>query len=126
MFCDDEAKREASLVETLEDLRLNPKWSETLKEAPLCLHHGLLALRLWKRPLSRQEIRKELDALLQQLQLDLKEFIRKHDWNHRDESLGPEKDAVPRAIRTLTGLQRQFPSHEPNVNGGKQNGARKR
>jgi hypothetical protein len=126
MFCDDGAKREVALIETLEDLKLDPNWFEKLKRAPLCFRHGLIALRFWSNPLNKQEIRQELEALLQQLQLDLNEFIRKHDWNHRDEAAGREKDAVPRAIRALTGLERQFPVQRSKVNGGNGNGTGQR
>lgn len=126
MFCDDSAKRETAIIETLEDLKLDPKWYENLKQAPLCLRHGVMALRLWNKPLNRQELRQELETLLLELQLDLKEFVRKHDWNYRNETPGREKDAVARAIRTLTGLNRQYPEQRPKIDGENENGIRER
>ncbi len=126
IFCHDWIDREDSLIETLEYLKNKPTWAERLDRAPLCAHHALVALHIWRNPEDKLQLRAALVARLQQLQADLREFIRKHDWNHRDEPLGQEKDAVPRAIQILTGPQRQFPVPKTGAEGGRSNGTRDR
>jgi hypothetical protein len=109
MFCRDWIEREESLIAALEGLKNKLTWSEKLERSPLCVHHSLVALRVWRGLDDKQHVRKALGEKLRQLHTDLKEFIRKHDWNHRGEALGRERDSVERAIQALSGLQRQFP-----------------
>jgi hypothetical protein len=126
MFCRDWMKREESLIDTLEYLKNKPTWSEKLERSPLCVHHALLALCIWREPEDKLQVRSAIEARLRELQGDLNEFIRKHDWHHRDEALGQEKDAVERAMQLLTGLERQFPLYRTGSEGGKNNGTRER
>jgi hypothetical protein len=121
MFCRDWLEREESLIETLEYLGNNPTWSQKLEQSPLCVHHALLALRIWRDTEDKQQARSALETRLRELQADLNEFIRKHDWNHRDEPFGRERDAVERAIQVLTGLARQFPLQRIGCEGGRNN-----
>ena len=101
--------REQSLVEALQYLRHRPEWKQHLEQSPFCVYHALLASRIWKQAEDRQELYSTLAARLRELQAQLREFIRKHDWNYRDEPLGRERDSVVRAMQVLTGLQKQFP-----------------
>jgi hypothetical protein len=126
IFCHDWMVREEALLEILEYLRHKPAWFEKLERSPLCVHHALMALQIWREPDDKLQLRCALEEHLRQLLADLKEFIRKHDWNHRDEPLGREKDAVLRAIQVLTGLARQFPVPKTEVEGGGDNDTRKR
>jgi hypothetical protein len=126
MFCRDWIDREKSRIETLEYLKSKPTWSQKLEQSPLCVHHAQLALGIWRDPEDKRQLRSALETRLRELQGDLNEFVRKHDWNHRDEPLGREGDAVERAIRVLTGLERQFLLHSPVPRGAKNNGTRKR
>lgn len=125
IFCRDRNRGEESLVEILEYLRRKPDWSAKLQQSPLCVHHALMAFRIWKDPADKLQLRAALEEHFRQLQADLKEFIRKHDWNHRDEPLGREKDAVLWTIQSLTGLARQFPVQKSGAEGGGDNGNRK-
>jgi len=126
IFCHDWIEREEWLVRALEQLKSKPAWFESLERSPLCFQHTLLAAQIWREPADRMQLRAALEARLEELQADLKEFIRKHDWNHRDEPLGREKDAVLRAIRTLSGPERQFPTQRIGVEEGGNNGTRER
>ncbi len=126
MFCRDLAEREESLLETLELLKRKELWKEKLDRSPLCLHHTMLAPNHWESPDCRQLLRSDAEARFRQLRADLNEFIRKHDWNHREEPLGREREAVERAIQLLTGLERQFPQPRKRPEGGNDNGNRRR
>jgi len=126
IFCHDWSAREESLVEVLEFLKRKPTWSEKVERSPLCVRHTLMALQIWKQPADKLQLRATLEEHLRQLQTDLKEFIRKHDWNYRAEPLGRERDAVSRAIQGLTGLARQFPTQKNGAEGGGNNGTRRR
>jgi hypothetical protein len=87
-------------------------WTDKLTESPLCVNHKRLALAVWKDPAKKEQLRAALESRLQELQADLNEFIRKHDWNHRGEPLGEERYAVQRTIGILTGLEKAFPRAE--------------
>jgi Family of unknown function (DUF6062) len=126
MFCRDRIEREESLIATLEDLKRRPIWSEKLEQSPLCVYHARLALAIWKDSEQKQLIRSALEARLKELQADLNEFIRKHDWNHRNEPLAREKDAVERAIQSLSGLEGQFPLTKTGSEGGRNHGSGER
>jgi hypothetical protein len=112
-YCQENEDRERSLLPELERLLDQQEWSAMLQDAPLCLRHAWLASRLWQRAEARGWLCSRFQDLRKQLANDLQEFIRKHDWQHRDEPLGRERDAVPRAIRFLVGLERQFPGGKP-------------
>jgi hypothetical protein len=126
IFCLDWIEREESLIATLEYLKNKPVWSDKLEQSPLCVHHSRSALRIWNESENKQQILSALATRLRDLQADLNDFIRKHDWNHRHEPLGREKDSVQRAIPILTGLERHFPLQRTGVEGGKTNGTRER
>lgn len=122
IFCRDWIEREESLVELLQYIKSKPRWSERLERSALCVRHAMLALQIWREPEDKLQLRAALKTRLRRLQDDLNEFIRKHDWNHREEPMGREKDAVPRAIQILTGLFRQFPFQKAGSEGGGNNG----
>lgn len=126
IFCHDWIKREESLIETLEYLKNRREWSKALEQSPLCVHHVLVAFHLWREPADKLQLRAAFVARLRELQADLKEFIRKHDWNHREEPMGREKSSVQRAIQVLTGLLTQFPFQGTFAEEGGNNGTRDR
>jgi Family of unknown function (DUF6062) len=126
MVCRDLIEREESLLATLEHLSSKPIWSEKLEQSPLCVHHVLRALDIWKGFDEKRQSCGALETRLRELQADLNEFIRKHDWDRREEPLGRERDAVERAIQALSGLGGQFPSPKTGSEGGRNNGTRER
>jgi hypothetical protein len=124
IFCRDRIEREQSLLDDLQYLKNKASWSERVVQSPLCVHHALMALQIWRDPADKLDLCSPLRARLQGIQADLKEFIRKHDWKHRDEPPGREKDAALRAMQILTGQQRQFPLQKTDWEGGGDNGTR--
>lgn len=126
IFCLAQTEREESMLEALQYLKHKAAWARNLESSPLCFGHSMLAFHIWKDPADREQLRGVLVEHLRELQESLKEFIRKHDWNHRDEPLGSEKDSVFRAIQVLTGLERQFPFQGAGTEGGGTDGTRKR
>ena len=126
IFCRERSEREQSLLNALQYLKHRPAWAQNLERSPLCIDHSVLAFRIWKDATDRRQLRGALVEHLRELQKDLKEFMRKHDWNYRDEPLGREKDSVLRAIQILTGPQRQFLFQRTGAEGDGNNGTRKR
>jgi hypothetical protein len=126
IFCRQRNERERSILDALQYLKNKAAWSRRIAQSPPCMHHALMALRIWRDPADKLELCSGLGMRLQELEADLKEFVRKHDWNHRDEPLGREKDAVLRAMQILTGLQRQFPLRKIGAEGGGSNDTRQR
>ncbi len=126
VFCHDWYMREESLIDILQYLKHKPTWPEKITRSPLCVRHSRMALRVWKETVDKLQLRAELAERLRQLQTDLKEFIRKRDWNCRNEPVGREQDAVFRAIRFLIGPARQFPIQKANAEGRRNDGPRNR
>jgi Family of unknown function (DUF6062) len=106
MFCQDNAEKELFLAEVLEDLIDEEEFAKPLAKNGLCARHGQMALQLWKDQTKRQELARGLKAQASRLAADLREFIRKHDYQYREELRGPEQDSVLRAIYLLAGTRR--------------------
>jgi hypothetical protein len=126
IFCRHRIEREQSLLDVLQYLKNKAAWSQRVGQSPLCVHHALMALQVWRDPADKVELCSRLRARLQQLGADLKEFIRKRDCNHRDEPPGREKAAVLGAVQMLAGPQRQFPVQKIGAEGGGNNDTRQR
>jgi hypothetical protein len=108
IFCQCNAQRELSLVSELEALVEEPEWMKILQAAPLCFRHALFSLRNWKSHQNRGWLLEQLKSQQVQLATDLREFIRKHDYQCRNEPRGREENSVSRAIGFLVGLERQL------------------
>jgi hypothetical protein len=103
MFCQDNRDKERFLAEVLEELIEEHEFAEPLEDHGLCIRHGQLALQLWKDQGKREKLFGQLKARTSELAADLREFIRKHDYQYRDEPAGRERDSVFRAIRSFVG-----------------------
>lgn len=103
LFCKDNKRKERSLLEVLEELSDEDQFARPLKQGRLCLSHSLLALEMWTDDEKRQWIAKALDRCSEQLRADLREFIRKHDYQFRHEPKGSEHDSVERSAEFLFG-----------------------
>jgi len=103
MFCQDNADKETFLAEVLEELVEELEFAKPLERNGLCIRHGQLALQLWKDHAKRDELYAQLKGQVTELSADLQEFIRKYDYQYRDEPRGREQDSVPRAIRLFAG-----------------------
>ena len=79
------------------------KSSVPLAANGLCIPHGQVALQMWKDPVKRGGLFAQLDGRIAELESDLREFIRKHDYQYRDEPRGPEQDSVLRSMRLFAG-----------------------
>lgn len=103
MFCQDNADKETFLAEVLEELVGEPEFAKPLARNGLCARHGQLCLQLWEDQAKREVLFAQLSAQVAELSTDLREFIRKYDYQYRDEPRGREQDSVPRAIRLFVG-----------------------
>jgi Family of unknown function (DUF6062) len=103
MFCDDNREKEQFLAEVLEELVDEEEFQKPLAKHGLCIRHGELSLQMWKDARKRKELFSQLQAQLSDLTADLREFIRKRDYQYRNEVSGREQDSVPRAIQFFVG-----------------------
>lgn len=103
MFCRDNREKELFLAEVLEELLDEEEFHQPLAMHGLCIRHGELALRVWKDSSKRNELLSQLRTQLRDLASDLREFIRKKDYQHRNESPGREHDSVLRAMQFFVG-----------------------
>lgn len=103
MFCQDNRDKERFLAEVLEELIDEHELAKALAHHGLCIRHGQLALQLWKGQGKWEKLFGQLKKRTSELAADLREFIRKHDYQYRDEAAGREHDSVFRAIGSLVG-----------------------
>lgn len=103
MFCQDNRLKAQFLGEALEELSEEEEFAIPLAANGLCIPHGQVALQIWKDPAKRDRLFSQLEAHLTELGNDLREFIRKHDYQYRHEPNGPEQDSVLRSMRLFVG-----------------------
>jgi hypothetical protein len=103
MFCQDNREKEQFLAECLETLIDEEEFREPLATHGLCVRHGELALQIWTDQDKRKELFAQLKTRVTELAADLREFIRKRDYQYRDEPSGRERDAVLRAMLFFVG-----------------------
>ncbi len=103
MFCQDNREKAQFLGEALEELSEEEEFRGPLTANGLCIPHGQVALRIWRDPAKRDRLFSQLEARVTELGNDLREFIRKHDYQYRDEPLGREQDSVVRSMRLFVG-----------------------
>jgi hypothetical protein len=105
MLCADSSGKEKNLVAALEALTTDAAIAERVEKDGLCQRHGTMALQTWEAT----EHREWLNQVLSRQRLEIKrlvdEFLRKHDHRFRQESAGPESDAVRRALQYLLGTE---------------------
>jgi hypothetical protein len=104
MFCQDNREKERFLAEVLEDLvEEEEEFQKPLATHGLCIRHGQLALLIWKDSPKRNRLSVQLQEQVSGLAADLREFIRKRDYQYRNEPPGREQDSVLRAMRAFVG-----------------------
>jgi hypothetical protein len=103
MFCQDNADKETFLAEALEELVEESEFARALERNGLCIRHGQLALQVWKDQKKRQQLFAHLKVQVTELSADLREFIRKYDYQYQDEPRGREQDSVLRAMCLFVG-----------------------
>ena len=103
IFCDDNREKELFLAQVLEELIDEEEFHKPLAKHGLCIRHGQLCLQTWKDSRRRNELFSRLEAQLKDLADDLREFIRKRDYQYRSEPPGREEDSVLRAMQFFVG-----------------------
>jgi Family of unknown function (DUF6062) len=103
MFCRDNGEKELFLAEVLEELVDEEEFHKPLVKHGLCIRHGELSLQTGKDSRKRDELFSQLQAQLSDLVADLREFMRKRDYQYRNELPGREQDSVLRAMQFFVG-----------------------
>jgi hypothetical protein len=103
IFCQDNREKEQFLAEVLENLVDEAEFQKPLATHGLCIRHGELALQIWKDQEKRKELFAQLRTRVAELAADLREFIRKRDYQYRSEPPGREQDSLLRAIWFFVG-----------------------
>jgi hypothetical protein len=103
IFCRDNREKERFLAEVLENLVDEEEFQKPLATHGLCIRHGELALQIWSDQEKRKELFAQLQTRVNELAADLREFIRKRDYQYRSEPPGREQDSVLRAMRFFFG-----------------------
>ena len=103
IFCQENREKAQFLGEVLEELSEEEEFRVPLEANGLCIPHGQLALQIWKNPAKRDRLFRQLETRIAELGADLREFIRKHDYQYRDEPQGREQDSVLRSMRLFVG-----------------------
>lgn len=103
MFCGENREKAQFLGEALEELSEEEEFRGPLEANGLCIPHGQVALQIWKDPAKRDQLFSQLEARIAELGDDLREFIRKHDYQYRNEPPGREQDSVLRSMRLFVG-----------------------
>jgi Family of unknown function (DUF6062) len=105
IFCRDTRTREREIIEVLEGLIEDEGFAAGVAANGLCLAHGRLAMAAWKHPGSRRWLAETMARFTAELAADLRQFVRKHEAQHRDEPFGREADVVQRSVAFLLGLE---------------------
>jgi hypothetical protein len=100
-FCQSNENREKDVIVVLESLCDEEEFKQMLREGPLCVRHATDALRSWRDAHKRGWLVQLVCEQMERLIDDLREFIRKHDWQYRNEVMGREADAVVRSISVI-------------------------
>jgi hypothetical protein len=103
IFCEENRRKERALVEVLEEVADEPRFSAPLKVGRLCFRHGQLALELWGDAAKREWLGGIVSEQVAQLAADLRELIRKYDYQLKDEPKGREQHAVAHTAEFLFG-----------------------
>jgi hypothetical protein len=103
IFCQDNREKERFLAHVLENLVDEEEFQKPLATHGLCIRHGELALQIWKDQEKRKELLAQLRTRVSELAADLREFIRKRDYQFRSEPPGREQDSVLRATGFFVG-----------------------
>lgn len=104
IFCEENATREAYLIEVLEELIEEPQFQRIFTDRPLCVTHSQIALAKWKSADNRSSVTNALRAHLQRLTAEMRQFIDKHDHQRRNELHHAERNILQYTIDALVGL----------------------
>jgi hypothetical protein len=105
VFCEENAAREAYLIEVLEELIGESQFQQVFHDQPLCVAHGRLAVSTWKSADNRRAMATALGMHLQRLAAEMRIFIDKHDHQRRDELRDEKSGVLQHAIDALVGFE---------------------
>ena len=94
IFCEERRRKERALVEVLEELADEEEFNRPIKDGRLCLRHVRLAHQSWAEPAKREWLKTALSQRASQLLDDLRELIRKYDYQFKNEPKGREQNSV--------------------------------
>jgi hypothetical protein len=104
LACETQTVNEANYIRALaEDLGDDAMLSAFKSSDGLCVEHFRQALRATTDPARAAHLTNVQRDIWTRLRADLLEFMRKSDYNHADEAMGPEADSWLRAIARLSG-----------------------
>jgi hypothetical protein len=103
VFCAELREKQDGLIKALEQVAGEEEFATRLTPDRLCAFHMQVAIAGWQDSHKRSWIARLAEQQLSVLAEDLREFIRKHDHQHRQEASGHEHDVVVRAIAFLAG-----------------------
>ena len=102
--CEVQREAERRFVGTLGEYLMQPAiHAAFVREGQLCVQHLALALASVTDPEAVEVLVRRETALLEEIERELGEYVRKSDYRFRHEALGPEKDAPARSLDLLTG-----------------------
>jgi hypothetical protein len=104
LACETQATNEAACIRALADDLSDEAMLAAFKTSDgLCVEHFRQALRATTDPLRAAHLTEIQRDIWMRLRADLLEFMRKSDYNHADEAMGPEADSWLRAVARLSG-----------------------
>lgn len=93
------------VIHLLEELR-GASFRERYRESDgLCVSHVNLALCVGPDTEAFEVLRARMQQSHEELRSQLREVIRKHDYRHRDDTAGPEWNAIEQSVRHVSGMQ---------------------
>ena len=95
---------EEHYLAVLEELLEEPDFGDRYNHSPgLCLRHLQTAAERWQSPAALELVKVRAQHVLHKLLAELREFQRKHDYQHKHESRGSEWSSPERTIEFLVG-----------------------
>jgi hypothetical protein len=105
MFCEEKRRKERALVDVLEELADEDEFRGPLQNGRMCFTHAQLAIQSWTVVEKREWVKTALADRASRLSEDLRELIRKYDYQFKDEPKGREQGAVRRSAEFLFGTR---------------------
>lgn len=102
--CETQAQNEAAYIRALADDLNDEAMLAAFKTSDgLCVEHFRQALRQTTDPIRAAHLTAVQGDIWTRLRAELHEFMRKSDYNHAGEAMGPEADSWLRAVARLSG-----------------------
>jgi len=104
---------EEHYLKSLEELLEGPEFGGRFQHSQgLCLHHLQAAFDSWESPVALELIKTTALKFVRKTIAELREFQRKHDYQHKHEPRGSEWSSPERAIEFLVGTTAELSALE--------------